>query len=409
MILPELTRLVRDRAGNFAITTALLMPVLLGTAGMAIDFTNALEKKTELQALVDAAALATASAMSDKDMTDAEAQAFAKRYFTSHADQVTAPPNETPEEKAAREAALLNGLTVGATTTNSSGNGQTFNVRMTMTYPLSLNGLSRALGFKTLQISVTGDSQSGREGNALSMYLALDESGSMKELTSTINPAQPTRQESYDCSTLFFYKTCTRTVNNYLSKMASLKAAAAGMFSQLKAVDPQSELIRIGAVSYNDTTKPEQTVKWGTASAASYVANLPDVPAGGTDATGAMTNAFNALKKANTKEVTEHSKKNNTSFERFIVLMTDGEMTGNSNKWNSSIDTKVRNLCNQAKNDGINVYTIAFMAPSKGQSLLSSCATSADYYYQPNDMTALVKSFGDIARKAAKTGTRLTN
>jgi Flp pilus assembly protein TadG len=407
MILPVLKRLERDRSGNFAITTALLLPVLLGTAGIAIDFTSALEKKAQLQALVDAATLATASAMADRDMTDAEAQAFAESYFTSHMGALDAPTDESAEEKAIREAAIANGLTVSASTKSGTGSGQIFNVKMSMTYQMQLSGLSNVIGFKTLQIRVASDTQSGREGNALSMYLALDESGSMAELTSTINPAQPKKQEAYEC--WYGTRTCYRTVDNYLSKMASLKAAAAGMFLELQAADPKSELIRMGAVSYDDTTKTEQPIRWGTTAVSSYVSKLPDVPNGGTDATGAMTKAFNALKKANTTEATEQAKKFNTSFERFIVLMTDGEMTGNSASWNSVIDTKVRSLCQQAKDDGIKIYTIAFMAPSRGQSLLSACATSKDYYYQPNDMTSLVKSFGDIARKAAKTGTRLTN
>jgi hypothetical protein len=49
------------------------------------------------------------------------------------------------------------------------------------------------------------------------------------------------------------------------------------------------------------------------------------------------------------------------------------------------------------------------MAPEKGKSLLSYCASGDDYYYDPEDMTGLVQSFGDIARKAAKTATRLTS
>jgi hypothetical protein len=83
-------------------------------------------------------------------------------------------------------------------------------------------------------------------------------------------------------------------------------------------------------------------------------------------------------------------------------------MTGNSSSWNSSIDTRVRNLCTQAKDDGIKIYTIAFMAPTRGKALLNFCSSGNDFYYQPDNMISLIQSFGDIARKAAKTGTRLT-
>jgi Flp pilus assembly protein TadG len=409
MIWSLVPRLIADRGGNFGIMTAVLLPVLIGAGGVAVDLTNAMQVRSQLQGLVDAAALATATAMAENEMTAAQADTFAKNYFTAQAEPSMIDPDATQEQKAAEQVALNDGLDVNATVITSSGNAQTYNVKITMNYDVALSGLSRVLGLTTMHVAVSGSSQSGREGNALSMYLALDESGSMAYDTTTVNSAQPEKQETYDCSTWKRNKTCTRTVTNYITKMQSLKAAAAAMFSELKTADPEKELIRIGADSYDDQTKTQQAIKWGTDAVSKYVENLPDVPAGGTDASGAMTNAFNALKKANSTEQNAQTAKGNTSFERFIVLMTDGEMTGNSATWNSTIDTKVRNLCKQAKDDGIKIYTIAFMAPEKGKSLLSYCASGDDYYYDPEDMTGLVQSFGDIARKAAKTATRLTS
>jgi len=409
MVVSILSRIARDRGGNFGLMTAVLLPVVIGSAGVAIDFANALQVRSQMQGMVDSATLAAASAMADQDMTKEEAESFAKTYFLGEAKQATAVPSETPADKAAREKALSEGLATTATVTSGSGNSRTYDIRMTMNYDVALSGLSRVLGLKTMHVGVASASQSGREGNALSMYLALDESGSMAWDTTTVNSAQPTKQEAYDCSTRYENKTCYRTVTNYVTKMQSLKAAAAAMFDELKKADPTAELIRLGADSYDDKTKAEQAIKWGTNDVATYVKNLPDVPDGGTDATGAMTNAYNALKAANAAEKTAHTAKGNTSFERFVVLMTDGEMTGNSSSWNSSLDTKVRNLCKKAKDDDIKVYTIAFMAPAKGKSLLSYCASGDDYYYEPDSMTTLVESFGEIARKAAKTDTRLTN
>lgn len=67
--------------------------------------------------------------------------------------------------------------------------------------------------------------------------------------------------------------------------------------------------------------------------------------------------------------------------------MTDGEMTGSSASWNYSIDQSVRNTCDTAKKDGIKIFTVAFMAPDKGKSLLQYCASSADNYYAPKTWT----------------------
>ncbi|WP_210166474.1 TadE/TadG family type IV pilus assembly protein [Neorhizobium galegae] len=404
-------RLVKDRAGNFGIITAAMLPVLLAVGGVAVDLTHVMEEKNKLQALADSATLAAAAAMADKGtMTVEEAQTLAKNFLLGPKKADIRNSGLPTAEQDAQIAKIEKDTTALATIATASNTAASYEVSMKSAYEVPLTGLTSFLGFTAMRVSVDSKSASGREGNALSMYLALDESGSMAWDTTTVDPTNPTKQESYDCTTGWQYKTCTRTVPNYLSKMLSLKTAAAVMFAELKKADPNSELIRVGADSYDDKTKAEQKIDWGTTAASTYVNKLPAVPDGGTDASGAMTNAFNALKAANAAEKTAHDSKKNTSFERFIVLMTDGEMTGNSSSWSKTLDTKVRGICDQAKTDGIKIYTIAFMAPDNGKSLLEYCSSGkAEYYYEPDDMTTLVESFGEIARKAAKTGTRLTN
>lgn len=404
-------RLVKDRAGNFGIITAAMLPVLLAVGGVAVDLTHVMEEKNKLQALADSATLAAAAAMADKGtMTVEEAQTLAKNFLLGPKKADIRNSGLPTAEQDAAIAKIEKDTTALATIATTSNTAASYEVSMKSAYEVPLTGLTSFVGFTTMRVSVDSKSASGREGNALSMYLALDESGSMAWDTTTVDPTNPTKQESYDCSTGWQYKTCTRTVPNYLSKMLSLKTAAAVMFAELKKADPSNELIRVGADSYDDKTKTEQKIDWGTTAVSTYVNKLPAVPDGGTDASGAMTNAVNALKAANATEKTAHDSKKNTSFERFIVLMTDGEMTGNSSSWNKTLDTKVRGICDQAKTDGIKIYTIAFMAPANGKSLLEYCSSGkAEYYYEPDDMTTLVESFGEIARKAAKTGTRLTN
>ena len=421
-------RLMKDRAGNFGIMTAIAIPVLMGAAGVAIDLTRVLEEKAHLQSAADAATLAAASAMSEEGtMSETDAEKLMMDFYVAQAVQTINTSDMTEEEKAAAREALRQNAEAAATATIATNTAASYDIRLKASYDVPMSGLTALLGFDKMTISVESQSASGREGNALSMYLALDESGSMAWDTTTVNPAQPTKlvatdqKEKYSCPTKYNpNKMCERTVYkevpNYLTKMASLKAAAAVMFGELDKADPNMELIRVGADSYDDRTKPEQSIQWGTSYVKTYVNNMPAVPDGGTDASGAMANAFAALKAANGAEKTAHTGKGNTSFERFIVLMTDGEMTGNSGTWNSTIDVKVRALCDQAKADkdqagnAIKIYTIAFMAPTKGKELLEYCSSGKeDYYSEPNSMTQLVQSFGEIARKAAKTGTRLTN
>nr|WP_250809849.1 TadE/TadG family type IV pilus assembly protein [Neorhizobium tomejilense] len=425
-------RLAKDRAGNFGIMTAAMLPVLLAVGGVAVDLTQAMDQKNQLQALADGATLAAASAMAAKGtMTTAEAQQLGTDMYIAQKIKELKNSGASAETLAAEEAKLRANTETLVTSSGSSTTAASYEVRMKSSYDVALSGLTSFLGFPTVRVSVESVAASGREGNALSMYLALDESGSMAEDTTTINSAQPTIQQSYPCGRNN-NKICYGDVPNYLTKMESLKAAAGVMFAELEKADSNHELIRVGADSYDDQTKTQQSIQWGTSLVDSYVKRLPEPPSGGTDASGALTNAFNALKNANATEKTAHAGKGNTNFDRYIVFMTDGEMTGNSGTWNSTIDTRVRDICLNAKSDGltdaaklklkngqqlteeemskgIKIYTIAFMAPDRGKKLLNYCASGPGYYYEPTDMTTLVKTFGEIARKAAQTGTRLTN
>lgn len=209
----------------------------------------------------------------------------------------------------------------------------------------------------------------------------------------------------------------------YIRKIQALQTAASGLFTSLNKSDPKGNLVRVGAVSYTDETQKASDITWGTLTSSAYVTLLPYKPTGGTNAKGAMQIAYDALKLSNTTEATAHKSKNHSKYHRYILLMTDGEMTGSSASWNSGIDKDVRALCDKAKLDGdtnkngkidgdeegITIFTVAFMAPTRGKELLNYCASGSENYYEPDDMNALVAAFGEIAEKAAKTTTRLTN
>lgn len=430
----SLSRMLKDRGGNFAMTTALLLPITIGVGGMAVDLTNVMQEKSNLQSVADAATLAAASKMSQDDISANEAKSVVENYLLGQYLAQMRQSGVTEQEIALAKAELLKNTSVEATVTATGGSSKAFDVKMTTTHSVPLNPLTRLIGPDSIPVTISSVAASAREGNALSMYLVLDRSGSMAWDTTTVNPVKPTKTESYQeqvNSTCYDWRgraySCTTTVTkthdvpNYVIKIEALKAAATMMFGELqKASAPDTtgtalreeaakKLIRIGAVSYTHETQDEQKPAWGTTAAAKYVSDLPTVPTGGTDASGALAVGFADLISTNTTEATQHKAKGNPSFARFMVLMTDGEMTGNSSSWNRGIDDKVRTACANAKKDNITIFTVAFMAPDKGKDLLKACATNIDNYYESNDMAALVTAFGDIGRKAAKTATRLTN
>lgn len=89
-----LKRFIRDRRGNFGMMTAILLVPVIGTAGLAIDISNALMVRGTLQAAADSAAIAAVAETSagvlqamqlksDGQLTDAIADA--KKVFMGHA------------------------------------------------------------------------------------------------------------------------------------------------------------------------------------------------------------------------------------------------------------------------------------------------------------------------------------
>ena len=87
-------RFIRDRRGNFGMMTAILLVPVIGTAGLAIDISNALMVRSTLQAAADSAAIAAVAETSagvlqamqlksDGQLTDAIADA--KKVFMGHA------------------------------------------------------------------------------------------------------------------------------------------------------------------------------------------------------------------------------------------------------------------------------------------------------------------------------------
>ncbi|KFB09566.1 TadE/TadG family type IV pilus assembly protein [Nitratireductor basaltis] len=82
----SLTRVMRsflsDRAGNFAMMTAIAAVPLVGAAGLAVDYATMSRTRAELQQALDAAVLAVAQ--KGEDISDAQAREIARAYMTGN-------------------------------------------------------------------------------------------------------------------------------------------------------------------------------------------------------------------------------------------------------------------------------------------------------------------------------------
>lgn len=401
-------RFLADTSGNFGMMTAILLPVLLGVAGAGLELANVMQAKADMQNTADSAALAAATEARLKkgELSDEQLKQIAKAFIAAQMEKAL-----TEQEKKELEQNSPTNIT-----TTENARGKTYTVETTINRRIDLNPLLGFLGAKTLDLSVTGTAKSTvNKGAPISMYLVLDRSGSMSFKTEKVD-GNRTSCQNYTADNWGSYPNLKKTAPCYVNKARSLKTAIDFLVATLKEADPTStasggsQLVRTGASVYTHESYPTQAISWGTNGIVSYVdKQIPEFPTGGTDATSGLEAAYNALKKANTAEANAHAVQKNESFERYIVLMTDGEMTGYSATWNASIDAAVLKTCEKAKKDGIKIFSVAFMAPVRGQTLLKNCAFTEENYYAAENLEQIVTAFGEIARKAAGSVATLTN
>jgi Flp pilus assembly protein TadG len=400
-----LSRLLKDRLGNFAMVTAVTIPVILAAGGVAIDMTKMVLAKAELQDASDAAALAAASAMANDKKTAAEAKKIAAELFALQMSSTSGIVKEG-------DTTLVDDPPViDIKETPIQNNGKSYTVDIATSYSVKFSVFTRLLGHSTIKLAAasTAESVSATESkNAFSMFLVLDRSGSMSFITTEIE-SQTTPCQNFTSSN--WSNTPERLGKSkpcYIPKINALKTAVKALAQQIDKADPSSEYVRMGAASYNDAMlSPISALAWGTKDLVKFVDAIPRVPTGGTDSSGAFAEAVKKLKDGS--EITAHQTKNGRTPNRYIIFMTDGENTHYKGKVNDTEADKQTELsCEEARKANIQVYTVAFLAPARGQKLLKDCATTPQHYFAAENMEALISAFSIIGSQTAAVVSRLT-
>jgi Flp pilus assembly protein TadG len=347
-ILSQIKILFADKKGNVAMLFGLLMFPLMLSAGAAIDYTIAATIRSNVASATDAAIFAASSAaMQEVDMNDVTA-------VEEKLNEVFEPFFLANMESSSRY--TYNGYTLSY---------DPLEKRVTADVDVTYNtAVFRIVGNNTWEAGVLSSAKMQmRAGGAVSMFLVLDRSGSMG-------------WSNGDGGT----------------KMASLQTAVVSMIDNLKAADPNQKFIRMGAVAYNSSMWTPQGIRWNLTKAKEYV--LAMSAGGGTDSSDAVNKAYSKLKKP--IELTEHDDRSGQDPKLVMLFMTDG------NNNSSSDDVSTINTCNLAKAYGMEIYTVAFQAPSNGERLLSDCASDDDHYFNADSTDELVDAFVDIGADVAE-------
>lgn len=128
---PCLRRMLGDRGGNFGIMTAIMIPVLLGAAGLAIDYSNMALSKRELQEATDSAALAAATALANEKTDEAGAKSLAKNFVAGQMAQVLANNSV--------QGSIKDATNVNVTTTANGTKSKIFKVDVNTSFNLPLS------------------------------------------------------------------------------------------------------------------------------------------------------------------------------------------------------------------------------------------------------------------------------
>ncbi|MCO6184974.1 VWA domain-containing protein [Rhizobium sp. L1K21] len=386
-----------DKAGNLAIIGALSMPVGLAAVGAALDLATVVSVKSKLQTAADAGAVAAAAYLvNDDNATEEKAKELAKSFIRGQVGSELSLLADKAKKEGEDGFDLDSCTSVTITPTPGYANSVTYDVKVNTCIEKQLTALNVLLGHDMETIFVKSSAQSTTAThNAFSMYLVLDRSGSMAwDTTKAIGEETYT----YSCGYRNRYK-CTGTRTVYLKKIDALKQAAAQLLAVIDEADPDGLYSRFAAVSYNSSTQTPQDFSWGTSDVLAYVNALP--ADGGTDSSYAVKTAYQAL--SGTSEDVAHKAKNGQKPDKYIVFMTDGDNN------EASADTATKNWCDSAKASGIEIYTVAFMAPDGGKSLLGYCASGSDHYFEAEDADEMAAAFKYIGEKATDATTRLTH
>ena len=154
----------KDRRGNYAMLTAIVMVPLMGAVALAVDYTELVREKQDTLNALDAAGVATARYISE-GATDPQAITYANNFFNANLSSVD-PVN-------AKLTVLL---------PNANTGGGTLKLTADLTYhPYFLPVAAYLLGKKSSNIKFSATSEV-RLKNTLEVALVLDNSGSMTEL-----------------------------------------------------------------------------------------------------------------------------------------------------------------------------------------------------------------------------------
>jgi fibro-slime domain-containing protein len=188
----------------------------------------------------------------------------------------------------------------------------------------------------------------------------------------------------------------TGTVTYTQSELSTMQDAAVSFVNNMAEASPDS---KVGLASYAASNEDNGTLDYAlqtvtsTPSEELYSAIQGLTANGGTSPKLGLSIALEQL------EAAEQSGDNN---QKYIILFTDGEPTGNGSQWDQTEADEALALANAIKEKGYIIYTVGLTSTDQAKQWLESIASSPEQAYTINDIAELSAIFAEISTKVTK-------
>jgi len=341
------TKFIRDEGGNVAIMFSTVLLLLLAGVGGAIDMTQMLSNRQKVADIADSTALAAALVAREGHAIRIEKST---KHFEENAsldDSIEIRDNVSIDfDDNAKEVTV----TVAAKTN--------FFLLHLFGHPANDVTASSTVGYAIDYVP------------PISIAFAFDTSGSMGWLTTD----GQVKIDALEAATGDLFE----AMFNASEKPALLENAMSTAFS-----------------TYNTNLIINDTPRNGYTHILSTMRDDPlFIADGGTNSTPSVQFAIDQL-------IAKESVESDPKWTGNLIFMTDGD--NNQAEW----DTDTLALCDDAKLRGYNIYTVAFAAPEKGETLLEGCASDPSNFFKSADADALKDSFEIIGKQLGEATVRI--
>lgn len=395
MAYPSLMACRHDTRGNITIISALCIVSLLVGMAFAVDGASQLNTKRLMQAALDSASLVGAKALakgekSTEEITAAIANSFASNMASGRGD-----------------------LTCGSPTTSFDEDTGDVSVKAECFFPAMLGG---SLTPETIRVSNSATARSIQ--SKIDVSMVLDVSGSMGG-----SKLEALKSASKQAANLLLSANEPGDIRvSAVSYATAVNAGKYGRHAFGEDIDLDDESLwwvpgcvseRVGDGAWDDRAPgedawvtpaircPSSTILPLTGDLDVFEENIDTFVAnGGTAGHIGIAWAWYLISPLWEDVWPDESKPRAYDEEnglKVVILMTDGIFNQEYHIPYGSSSEQAEHLCEEMRDAGILIFSVAFQAPSAGQETLRNCAGVASRYYEASTEAELLAAYEDIA------------